>query len=142
MTDIVERLNRGEGCLEEGGKTCISMDAESGCLCAIAAAEITRLRERLEIDPRHPYDGIHCRDETIRGQDAEITRLRAEVARKDAALKWYASAEAWTVAQVEGPDGDYGDRARAALTQEKKAAELGITLENPATALTAQEPRT
>jgi hypothetical protein len=37
MSDIVERLNRGEGCLEEGGKTCISMDAESGCLCVIAA---------------------------------------------------------------------------------------------------------
>jgi hypothetical protein len=33
-------------------------------------------------------------------------------------------------------------KARAALTQEKKAAELGITLENPATALTSQEPRT
>jgi hypothetical protein len=48
MTDIVERLNRGEGCLEEGGKTCISMDAESGCLCAIAADEITRLRAEVE----------------------------------------------------------------------------------------------
>ena len=48
MIDIVERLNRGEGCLEEGGKTCISMDAESGCLCAIAADEITRLRAEVE----------------------------------------------------------------------------------------------
>lgn len=48
MTDIVERLNRGEGCLEEGGKTCISMDAESGCLCAIAADEITRLTAEVE----------------------------------------------------------------------------------------------
>jgi hypothetical protein len=43
MSDIVERLNRGEGCLEEGGQTCISMNAVSGCLCAIAADEITRL---------------------------------------------------------------------------------------------------
>jgi hypothetical protein len=48
MTDIVEKLHRGEGCLEEGGKTCISMDAESGCLCAIAADEITRLRAEVE----------------------------------------------------------------------------------------------
>ncbi len=51
MSDVVERLNRGEGCLEEGGKTCISMDAESGCICAIAADEIARLRaenERLQ----------------------------------------------------------------------------------------------
>lgn len=31
------------------------------------------------------------------------------------ALAWYASDEAWTVEQVEGPDGDYGRRARAAL---------------------------
>jgi hypothetical protein len=46
-----------------------------------AAAEIARLRERLEIDPSHPYDGIYCRDETIRGQDAEIARLKAEVER-------------------------------------------------------------
>jgi hypothetical protein len=44
-----------------------------------ATVEINRLRERLEIDPAHPYDGIDCRDETIRVQDAEITRLTAEV---------------------------------------------------------------
>ena len=43
MSEIVERLNRGEGCLEDGGQTCISMNAESGCLCAIAADTITRL---------------------------------------------------------------------------------------------------
>jgi hypothetical protein len=44
-----------------------------------SAKELDRLRERLEIDPAHPYDGIYCRDETIRGQDAEITRLKAKV---------------------------------------------------------------
>ena len=48
MSDIVKRLNKGEGCLEEGGKTCISMDAESGCICAIAADEITALRAEVE----------------------------------------------------------------------------------------------
>ena len=31
------------------------------------------------------------------------------------ALEYYASAEAWTAKQVEGPDGDYGNRARSAL---------------------------
>lgn len=51
-----------------------------------AADTITRLRERLEIDPSHPYDGIYCRDETIRHQDAEITCLTAEVERLRAAL--------------------------------------------------------
>lgn len=48
MSDIVERLNRGEGCLEEGGKTCISMDAESGCICVIAADTILALRAEVE----------------------------------------------------------------------------------------------
>jgi hypothetical protein len=52
-----------------------------------AAKELDRLRERLEIDPAHPYDGIYCRDETIRGQDAEIERLKEDVERKDAALE-------------------------------------------------------
>lgn len=40
--------------------------------------EIKMLRTRLEVDERHPYDGIYCRDETIRLQDAEITRLTAQ----------------------------------------------------------------
>ncbi len=54
-----------------------------------AAKELDRLRERLEIDPAHPYDGIYCRDETIRHQDAEIERLTAEVTRLRAALKLF-----------------------------------------------------
>jgi predicted RNase H-like nuclease (RuvC/YqgF family) len=44
-------------------------------------AENARLRERLEVSPDHPYDGIYCRDETISLQDAEIARLTAEVER-------------------------------------------------------------
>lgn len=46
-----------------------------------AAREITRLRTRLEIIPGTEIDGIDCRDETIRLQDAEIGRLRDENAR-------------------------------------------------------------
>ena len=44
-----------------------------------AAAEITRLRARLEVRDDGGPDGILCRDESIRMQDAEIARLRAEV---------------------------------------------------------------
>lgn len=44
-----------------------------------AAAEIERLRKRLEVAPTHPHDGIYCRDETIRLQDAQIAALKAEV---------------------------------------------------------------
>jgi len=43
--------------------------------------EIKMLRTRLEVDERHPYDGIYCRDETIRLQDAEIAKLRAVLQR-------------------------------------------------------------
>lgn len=41
-----------------------------------------QIEDRLEIDPRHPYDGIYCRDETIRLQAAEIDGLRAELVRR------------------------------------------------------------
>lgn len=46
-------------------------------------AEIEQLKTRLEVDPRAPaYDGIACRDETIRHQDAmlaEVDGLRTEL---------------------------------------------------------------
>ena len=45
MSDIVERLQSGdETC---GVNKCRVMEAKSGCLCAEAAAEITRLRAAL-----------------------------------------------------------------------------------------------
>jgi len=44
-------------------------------------AEVERLRARLEIDERTPYDGIACRDETIKGLDEKCDRLKAEVER-------------------------------------------------------------
>ena len=44
-----------------------------------AVAEIIRLRARLEVRDDGGPDGILCRDESIRMQDAEIARLRAEV---------------------------------------------------------------
>ena len=45
---------------------------------------LRQIEDRIEIDPRHPYDGIYCRDETIRLQDKEIDSLRAELARRGA----------------------------------------------------------
>ncbi len=44
-------------------------------------AENERLKQRLEVDQAHPYDGIYCRDETIKLQDHEIDRLTAEIER-------------------------------------------------------------
>lgn len=41
-----------------------------------AEAEVARLRERLEIDERHPYDGIACRDETIKGLQERVDQLK------------------------------------------------------------------
>lgn len=49
-------------------------------------AEVERLRTRLEIDDRTPYDGIACRDETIKGLDEKCDRLKAEVERLRSAL--------------------------------------------------------
>lgn len=49
MSDIVERLRCGEPCLEASGiNECRVKDAASGCLCAMAADEIERLRAALE----------------------------------------------------------------------------------------------
>ncbi|MGT9674336.1 ead/Ea22-like family protein [Pseudomonas aeruginosa] len=42
-------------------------------------AEVERLRTRLEIDERTPYDGIACRDETIKGLDEKCDRLKRQV---------------------------------------------------------------
>jgi hypothetical protein len=50
--------------------------------------EIEMLRTRLEVDERHPYDGIYCRDETIRLQDAEISRLRSMIVVQEAITRW------------------------------------------------------
>lgn len=40
---------------------------------------IAELEAKLEVDPRHGYDGIDCRDETIKMQDESIGKLKAEL---------------------------------------------------------------
>jgi len=60
------------------------------------AAEIGRLVDRtaelearLEIDPDHPFDGIECRDQTIRALEAQIEELKKPTARDATIRKAY-----------------------------------------------------
>ena len=57
--------------------------------CAEQKAEIARLRTRLEWR-EDGYDGIFCRDETIRLQDKAIDELRAENHKLREALRRHA----------------------------------------------------
>jgi hypothetical protein len=77
--------------------------------CDEAADEIEK-GDRLIDDLRHERNVLQkiCAERV-----AEIDRLRM-------ALRYYASDAAWTCAQVEGADGDYGKNARAALEGGKK----------------------
>ena len=49
-----------------------------------------------------------------------LTEAADEIERLRAALRYYASDAAWTIAQVEGAYGDYGQIARAALGGEDR----------------------
>lgn len=59
--------------------------SETGEWCAEAADYIEYLEARLEVAPGwgEDCDGIGCRDETIRLQDARIARLTEELARTE-----------------------------------------------------------
>ena len=80
--DIVERLKSGEPCLEANGRPCRSMDAQSGCACAEAAAEITRLRNELHLANEWAANVYAGRDEDC----AEITSIRTALAASEAKL--------------------------------------------------------
>jgi uncharacterized small protein (DUF1192 family) len=59
-------------------------------------------------------------DRAERACEQIAVRLNDRTAERDAlakALRWYASPEAWTTSEVEGPDGDYGRRASDALAR-------------------------
>ena len=49
----------------------------------------------------------------------EIDRLKNRIEALEAALRWYAENCAANGDKIEGPSGDYGQRARAALEGEK-----------------------
>ena len=84
QSDLVERLTE----MADLYRRAISDDNGDAQTFAYAAAEIARLRKRLELrEPDWPEaaDGIACRDDTIAllddrvaRQSAEITRLRAD----------------------------------------------------------------
>jgi len=103
--DIVKRLRNGEPCKEASADGCCKvMDARSGCICAEAADELSRLT-------------------------AENERLRAALEPFAAALKGNWSHQPDSMVIVAGPfhtdmrmDFKLGDfrRARAALTQEPR----------------------
>ncbi len=52
-----------------------------------AQADAERLRKRLEIEDGSQFDGIYCRDETIKGQDELIRSLKVELAEAVELLK-------------------------------------------------------
>lgn len=63
-------------------------------------AEVERLRARLEIDERTPYDGIACRDETIKGLDEKCDRLKAE----NEALRQFAAEAYQVLGAIDAPE--------------------------------------
>lgn len=65
----IGQLRRAIGLLQ---KCCVQREGDR------LPAEIERLRVRLEIRDDGSPDGIECRDETIKMQDAEIDRLEEE----------------------------------------------------------------
>ena len=50
-------------------------------------AENERLTNRLEVDPRHDYDGISTRDATVKVLDEQVDQLKAENERLEVEVK-------------------------------------------------------
>ena len=73
------------------------IEADREAVRAEQAAEIAELRKRLEIPqpPFEAYDGIACRDETIRGLDAQLTKWKALAETLAGALEQIEKAPAW-----------------------------------------------
>ena len=72
---------RMTGPLDKDGKPMVCQHSQLARQCGYCERdeEIARLRNRLEIDPRHSYDGIDSRDETIKLMQSEIEHLRARI---------------------------------------------------------------
>mgnify|MGYP003517323134 CR=1 FL=1 len=81
----------------------------------VMGAEIDRLRARLEVRDDGGPDGISCRDESIRLQDTEIARLRAENER----LKADAARYAWLRRQ------HWSDASMCVVMKPRSAVRLG-----------------
>jgi hypothetical protein len=83
-------------------------------------AKVERLEKRLEIDARTKYDGIDCRDATIRELERENAELRKDAER----YRWLrhadleeASAKHWPNGEV--PEGDEFDGAIDAAMKDR-----------------------
>jgi hypothetical protein len=84
---------------------------------------IDGVKTKVKVEPGSIPDGIDCRDETIKLQDAHIERLTGLVRDMEGALEWYGEqARLARLIHAEGDAGrhaladDGGKRARAALT--------------------------
>jgi predicted RNase H-like nuclease (RuvC/YqgF family) len=121
--DEIERLQNELHIAQEWSSRVIAGHEEDIREITRLTARVEELETRLEVDPSHPYDGIYCRDETIRGQEKQIARLTARVEELEAALNRL------TTRLYEDLDGGRKlrrgevDKARAALTQPAKGGE-------------------
>lgn len=97
-------------------------------------AEVERLRNRLEIDERTPYDGIACRDETIKGLDEKCDRLKAENEALRSALKPFAEYE-----RVRSEIGGNAPRTGTLFGVNTRAGDAEITVEDMRAAQAALE---
>lgn len=64
-------------------------------------AEVERLKNRLEVDPRHDYDGISTRDATVKVLDEQVDQLKAENAGLKTGYEAYERVNAELKAEVE-----------------------------------------
>ena len=69
MTELVQRLRK------------LVWDITPYALCHEAADRIEQLEKLLEISPRTKYDGIDCRDATIKELERENAELRKDAER-------------------------------------------------------------
>ena len=67
MTDIVERLRAGGPCPDP----CRVQEAKSGCTCAEAADEITRLRAALDLILAEPHGCVFCDSGKLRNPNKD-----------------------------------------------------------------------
>lgn len=83
--DLEELKKLAEAAEKEGMLKAASMslfrEAANPQTILALIAEVDRLRTRLEIDPRHNYDGIDCRDTTIRELERDLEEARRDAER-------------------------------------------------------------
>lgn len=112
------------------------------------AAEIERLKTRLEVSPDHPYDGIFCRDATIKLQDEYIAKLREQEpvnAQLLEALKgvmgWWENAEPLRCGDEDMPKAVFDTAYVAIAAAEARQAELSSLPDKAASELEADAAR-